>query len=110
MHTRVLYRSYVRGVSCEPLAESEQGHHALGTIRDFDNPREIGGIRVVQTTDNEDNLLNQNLVINRMPLVFLIDHQCLLIQSINRRNLSSVTVLEPVDPSNDFALRLRGSQ
>jgi len=110
MHTRVLYRSYVRGASCEPLAESEQGHHPLGTVRDFDNPSEIGGIRVVQTTDNEDDLLNQNVLRNRMPLVFLVDHQCLLIPSINRRNLISVTVLEPVDASNDFALRLRGSQ
>jgi len=42
-----------------------------------------------------------------MLLVFLVDRQCLFVQSMIRRNLGNfpgVIVLELVDVSNDFAL------
>ena len=52
-------------------------------------------------------MLNQNVHGHCMLLVFLVDRQCLFVQSMIRRNLGNfpgVIVLELVDVSNDFAL------
>jgi len=82
--------------------------HTFRMIRDFDDPSEIGGIRVVQIIINGDDLLNQNVNRKHKPLVFLVDHQCLFIQSMIRRNLSSVS-WSPLMHPTAFAPCLRGS-
>jgi len=56
-----------------------------------------------------DDLLYQNVNRKYTSLVFLVDHQCPFIQAMIRHNLSSVTVLELIDASNEFAPYLRGS-
>lgn len=52
-------------------------------------------------------MFDKNVDSHRMLLVFLVDRECLFIQSVIRRNLSnlpSVVILEFVDVANDFPL------